>query len=228
RRIGAFRSRSPRHRKENQGAHAILFPRGNSRHLAGGGDNQPILQHGSHSGGPARWGGYHRRKQCPGVGGGPGNRDRGRSGKGFGPVREDRPWFAHENLVRPFKPYLRPDGRPCGKGSQHRDGWKYRKQFWSASPLRNPGQRQIRRSRTISKVEEEPMSKSIAAAMTFISDGTQIVGDVKVEHDLRVEGYLKGTVMVGGMLVLGPTGKIEGEVMARSATIAGQIRSEEH
>lgn len=67
------------------------------------------------------------------------------------------------------------------------------------------------------------MSKSIAAAMTFISDGTQILGDIKVEHDLRVEGYLKGTVEVGGMLILGPTGKIEGQVTARSATIAGQI-----
>lgn len=67
------------------------------------------------------------------------------------------------------------------------------------------------------------MSKSVAAAMTFISDGTQILGDIKVEHDLRVEGYLKGTVEVGGMLVLGPTGKIEGTVNARSATIAGQI-----
>ena len=59
--------------------------------------------------------------------------------------------------------------------------------------------------------------------MTFISDGTQFLGDIKVEHDLRVEGYLKGTVEVGGILVLGPTGKIEGEVHARSATIAGQI-----
>lgn len=67
------------------------------------------------------------------------------------------------------------------------------------------------------------MSKNVAAAMTFISDGTQFLGDIKVEYDLRVEGYLKGTVEVGGMLVLGPTGKIEGEVSARSATIAGQI-----
>lgn len=66
--------------------------------------------------------------------------------------------------------------------------------------------------------------KNVAAAMTFISEGTQILGDIKVEHDLRVEGYLKGTVDVGGMLVLGPTGKIEGEVLARSATIAGQIQ----
>lgn len=67
------------------------------------------------------------------------------------------------------------------------------------------------------------MTKNVAASMTFISDGTHILGDIKVESDLRVEGYLKGTVTVGGMLVLGPTGKIEGEVTARSATIAGQI-----
>jgi len=67
------------------------------------------------------------------------------------------------------------------------------------------------------------MTKNAATAMTFISDGTQFLGDIKVESDLRVEGYLKGTVLVGGMLVLGPTGKIEGEVTARSATIAGQI-----
>jgi cytoskeletal protein CcmA (bactofilin family) len=68
------------------------------------------------------------------------------------------------------------------------------------------------------------MSKNIAAAMTFISDGTTIIGDIKTEHDLRIEGYLKGSLEVGGMLVLGPTGKIEGEVSARTATIAGQIR----
>ena len=54
------------------------------------------------------------------------------------------------------------------------------------------------------------MTKNAATAMTFISDGTQFLGDIKVESDLRVEGYLKGTVLVGGMLVLGPTGKIEG------------------
>jgi cytoskeletal protein CcmA (bactofilin family) len=67
------------------------------------------------------------------------------------------------------------------------------------------------------------MSKSVATAMTFISEGTQILGDIKTEHDLRIEGYLKGTVDVGGTLLLSPTGKIEGEVRARSAQIAGQI-----
>ncbi len=67
------------------------------------------------------------------------------------------------------------------------------------------------------------MSKIVATAVTSISEGTQIVGDIKVEHDLRVDGYLKGTVNVGGTLVLTPTGRIEGDVVVRSAIVAGQI-----
>lgn len=68
------------------------------------------------------------------------------------------------------------------------------------------------------------MSKSVAAAaQTYICDGTHIEGDIKVDHDLRIDGYLKGTVDVAGILILGPSGKIEGQVLARAATVAGQI-----
>ena len=67
------------------------------------------------------------------------------------------------------------------------------------------------------------MSKNAAASMTFISEGTQISGEMSVEHDLRVEGVIKGSISVGGALVLGPTGRIEGDVVARSVTLAGHI-----
>src|ERR1700679_2466146 len=67
------------------------------------------------------------------------------------------------------------------------------------------------------------MSKNAAASMTFISEGTHIIGEMSVEHDLRVEGTVKGAVSIGGALVLGATGRIEGDVGARSATVAGHI-----
>lgn len=67
------------------------------------------------------------------------------------------------------------------------------------------------------------MSKTTTASMTFISDGAKIQGDVAVDHDLRVEGHVKGILQVGGTLVLGPTGRIEGDVTVRSATLAGQL-----
>ena len=72
------------------------------------------------------------------------------------------------------------------------------------------------------------MSKNATASMTFISEGTQITGEMSVEHDLRVEGVVKGAVSVGGTLVLGPTGRIEGDVGARSATLAGNVTGNIH
>jgi cytoskeletal protein CcmA (bactofilin family) len=72
------------------------------------------------------------------------------------------------------------------------------------------------------------MSKNTAASMTFISEGTSITGEVSVENDLRVEGAIKGSVSVGNALVLGPTGRIEGDVKARSATLAGHVTGNIH
>jgi cytoskeletal protein CcmA (bactofilin family) len=67
------------------------------------------------------------------------------------------------------------------------------------------------------------MSKHAATSMTFIGEGTRITGDMSVEHDLRVEGAVKGAVTVGGTLVLSVTGSIEGDVIARGAALAGRL-----
>jgi cytoskeletal protein CcmA (bactofilin family) len=67
------------------------------------------------------------------------------------------------------------------------------------------------------------MSKHAITGMTFIGEGTRILGDMSVEHDLRVEGAIKGQVSVGGTLVLSVTGSIEGDVVARGAALAGRL-----
>jgi cytoskeletal protein CcmA (bactofilin family) len=67
------------------------------------------------------------------------------------------------------------------------------------------------------------MSKHAATSMTFIGEGTRITGDMSVEHDLRVEGSIKGAVSVGGTLVLSISGSIEGDVVSRSAALAGRL-----
>lgn len=61
------------------------------------------------------------------------------------------------------------------------------------------------------------------ATMTQIMSGAQIKGDVLVESDLRVEGYIKGMVKVGGTLIIVESGKVEGDVHARVAEITGQL-----
>ena len=61
------------------------------------------------------------------------------------------------------------------------------------------------------------------ASQTYISEGTRITGEVAVEFDLRIDGALKGSASVAGVFILGPTGVIEGDVVARSATLAGHL-----
>ena len=67
------------------------------------------------------------------------------------------------------------------------------------------------------------MTKNATAAMSIISEGTRITGEVAAEHDLRVEGAVRGSVSVGGTMVLGPTGAVEGDVTAKSAILAGHL-----
>ncbi len=57
----------------------------------------------------------------------------------------------------------------------------------------------------------------------YIVSSTVIVGDLKTDNDIRIDGKIDGTVQCGGKLVLGETGEIKGEVRSKSATVSGKI-----
>lgn len=57
-----------------------------------------------------------------------------------------------------------------------------------------------------------------------IVEGTNITGDVKSESNFRLDGSLVGTIDTAGKLVIGPTGKIEGEITCSNADIEGEIQ----
>ena len=45
-----------------------------------------------------------------------------------------------------------------------------------------------------------------------IVEGTIIEGQINSESNIRIDGFLKGTINTKGRLVLGPEGKIEGDI----------------
>ena len=47
----------------------------------------------------------------------------------------------------------------------------------------------------------------------------------QLNGDLRIDGTLKGNVHTKGLLVLGETGIIEGEVVVKNALIAGTVKA---
>ena len=56
-----------------------------------------------------------------------------------------------------------------------------------------------------------------------IVEGTAIEGDIKSDSNIRIDGYVKGTITVKGRLVLGPTGKIDGNINCKNADIEGKL-----
>ena len=56
-----------------------------------------------------------------------------------------------------------------------------------------------------------------------IVEGTSIEGQINSKSNIRVDGFLKGTIITEGRLVLGPEGKVEGEIQCGNADIEGTL-----
>jgi cytoskeletal protein CcmA (bactofilin family) len=70
------------------------------------------------------------------------------------------------------------------------------------------------------------MAKNImedASLVNQIKAGTHIEGEVKSTGDMRIDGTLKGKIQTQGKLVVGPTGKIDGDISCQNAEIHGVI-----
>jgi len=58
--------------------------------------------------------------------------------------------------------------------------------------------------------------------LSFIT--INISGEVNSANDIRIDGILNGTLICKGKVVLGSTGKIEGNITCQTADISGTIK----
>jgi cytoskeletal protein CcmA (bactofilin family) len=56
-----------------------------------------------------------------------------------------------------------------------------------------------------------------------IVEGTRIEGTVNSDSNIRIDGEVKGNILTKGRVVIGPKGKIIGEVTCQNAEIEGVI-----
>jgi cytoskeletal protein CcmA (bactofilin family) len=61
------------------------------------------------------------------------------------------------------------------------------------------------------------------ASINLIGNGTTITGDINSNGDVRIDGTLKGNITISGKLVIGSSGKIEGNVQCQNADVSGEI-----
>ena len=60
--------------------------------------------------------------------------------------------------------------------------------------------------------------------INIISEGTKIKGDIIANGDIRIDGELIGNISAKGRLVVGPTGKIGGQIVCNNIEVSGIIK----
>lgn len=63
-----------------------------------------------------------------------------------------------------------------------------------------------------------------AQSINIISEGTKIKGDIIANGDIRIDGELLGNISAKGRLVIGPKGKIEGQILCNNIEISGYVK----
>lgn len=62
--------------------------------------------------------------------------------------------------------------------------------------------------------------------INIIGRGTRIEGTIDTEHNIRIGGSLDGDVKSGGKIMIAEGGRVEGEVRAEAADVAGEVDGE--
>jgi cytoskeletal protein CcmA (bactofilin family) len=62
-----------------------------------------------------------------------------------------------------------------------------------------------------------------SSSVNSIGHGTFVEGSINAESDIRIDGEIKGNLKCKGKLILGPQGKITGDIDCQNALIEGQI-----
>ncbi len=64
-----------------------------------------------------------------------------------------------------------------------------------------------------------------APTINFLGTGTTIDGDIKSNGDFRIDGHLKGSINSKGKVVIGSSGKVEGDIVCQNADVSGIIQA---
>jgi cytoskeletal protein CcmA (bactofilin family) len=67
-------------------------------------------------------------------------------------------------------------------------------------------------------------NETTSQSINIINEGTLIKGDVTANGDIRIDGELVGNIDAKGRLVIGPNGKVDGEINCNNIEVSGYIK----
>lgn len=76
----------------------------------------------------------------------------------------------------------------------------------------------------MSKRETKKNEEVLTSAFNLISQGTEIIGDIKCKGDIRMDGIIKGNIHSKAKVVIGASGSIDGAVTCQNADVSGNLK----
>ena len=61
--------------------------------------------------------------------------------------------------------------------------------------------------------------------INILGPGAIVKGEIQVNGDFRIDGTLNGIIHCKGKIVVGPTGKIDGEIQCQNADFSGEVNA---
>lgn len=72
---------------------------------------------------------------------------------------------------------------------------------------------------------KSPMTPDLSS-INLIGEGSEVEGTLKSSTDVRVNGRIKGDLLVEGKVIIADKGVIDGKMKAKSADVAGRIEGD--
>jgi len=67
-----------------------------------------------------------------------------------------------------------------------------------------------------------------ANTINLIANGTEVIGDVKSDSGIRVDGQLKGKMNIKGKVVVGNPGLVNGDIICKQIEVSGNVNGNIH
>jgi cytoskeletal protein CcmA (bactofilin family) len=67
------------------------------------------------------------------------------------------------------------------------------------------------------------MDKGNKDIKTIIGEGTSFEGTITVPHSIRIDGSFKGKIDTNEFIIIGSSGYIEADILAKSAVVGGKV-----
>ncbi len=67
---------------------------------------------------------------------------------------------------------------------------------------------------------------AVTGAINSLVQGTKIEGKINADNDIRIDGELKGSLHCKGRVIIGPSGKVDGDINCQNAVIEGTFNGD--